>query len=55
MLSMLEKLLISLKAFFFEVQSSDEIICPVCGYFCLGEGGQGCIDKPSLCDFDDHG
>ena len=22
--------------------------CPVCGYYCLGKGGVGCIDKPSL-------
>jgi len=20
--------------------------CPVCGYYCLGKGGHGCIDKP---------
>ena len=25
-----------------------EEICPVCGYYCLGDGGQGCIDKPYL-------
>jgi len=24
-------------------------ICPVCGYYCLGKGGFGCIDKPTLC------
>jgi len=23
--------------------------CPVCGYYCLGKGGIGCIDKPMLC------
>ena len=23
-----------------------EIQCPVCGYYCLGNGGRGCIDKP---------
>jgi hypothetical protein len=22
--------------------------CPVCGYYCLGNGGNGCIDKPSM-------
>jgi len=22
--------------------------CPVCGYYCLGNGGEGCIDKPSM-------
>ena len=21
--------------------------CPVCGYYCLGRGGHGCIDKPN--------
>ena len=26
--------------------------CPVCGYYCLGKGGIGCIDKPSLCGID---
>lgn len=24
----------------------EDIICPVCGYYCLGKGGMGCIDKP---------
>jgi len=24
-----------------------EIICPICGYYCLGKGGLGCIDKPN--------
>ena len=24
----------------------EDIICPVCGYYCLGKGGIGCIDKP---------
>lgn len=23
--------------------------CPVCGYYCLGRGGIGCIDKPAMC------
>lgn len=27
---------------------SDDAHCPVCGYYCLGKGGLGCIDKPSL-------
>lgn len=27
-----------------------EITCPVCGYYCLGNGGFGCIDKPSMLD-----
>lgn len=24
------------------------LVCPVCGYYCLGKGGIGCIDKPKL-------
>lgn len=24
----------------------EDIQCPVCGYYCLGKGGVGCIDKP---------
>lgn len=27
---------------------NSEEICPVCGYYCLGKGGMGCIDKPSF-------
>lgn len=23
--------------------------CPVCGYYCLGKGRMGCINKPALC------
>lgn len=26
----------------------DDIVCPICGYFCFGNGGVGCIDKPSM-------
>lgn len=26
--------------------------CPVCGYYCDGNGGIGCIDKPTLCGLD---
>jgi hypothetical protein len=29
--------------------SHDNTVCPVCGYYCLGKGGDGCIDKPTLC------
>lgn len=25
--------------------SAADIYCPVCGYYCLGEGGFGCVDK----------
>ena len=27
---------------------SADIQCPVCGYYCLGHGGIGCIDKPTI-------
>jgi hypothetical protein len=27
----------------------DNIQCPVCGYYCVGKGGHGCINKPELC------
>jgi len=26
----------------------EDIACPVCGYYCLGKGGFGCIDKPGM-------
>ncbi len=26
----------------------EDIQCPVCGYYCTGKGGIGCIDKPFL-------
>ena len=29
-----------------ETKPEDEQ-CPVCGYYCLGNGGIGCIDKPT--------
>ncbi len=29
-------------------EQPEDIICPVCGYYCLGKGGTGCIDKPAL-------
>ncbi len=29
-------------------QEPSEVQCPVCGYYCLGNGGKGCIDKPSM-------
>jgi len=25
-----------------------EVQCPVCGYYCLGKGGFGCINKPAM-------
>jgi len=28
-----------------ELKEAEEMICPVCGYYCLGKGGFGCIDK----------
>jgi hypothetical protein len=30
-----------------KVKAAEEIICPVCGYYCLGKGGNDCIDKPT--------
>jgi hypothetical protein len=30
-------------------ENPEDIQCPVCGYYCLGKGGFGCIDKPTLC------
>jgi hypothetical protein len=35
----------------YEQETADacEAHCPVCGYYCLGNGGHGCIDKPALC------
>ena len=32
----------------------EDIICPVCGYYCKGTGGYGCIDKPFLCGLKDE-
>lgn len=31
---------------FFYSMADDQ--CPVCGYYCLGKGGRGCIDKPTM-------
>ena len=31
-----------------QIKKIADIICPVCGYYCLGKGGFGCIDKLSL-------
>ena len=30
------------------LEQAIEAQCPVCGYYCLGNGGIGCIDKPSM-------
>lgn len=27
---------------------NEDTQCPVCGYYCLGKGGHGCINKPEL-------
>lgn len=35
-----------------DVQNPQDIQCPVCGYYCLGKGGFGCINKPKLCGCD---
>lgn len=29
-------------------ENVENISCPCCGYYCLGNGGIGCIDKPKL-------
>jgi hypothetical protein len=34
------------------VAKNYEETCPVCGYYCLGNGGVNCIDKPKLCGID---
>lgn len=31
---------------------ASEIQCPACGYYCLGKGGFGCIDKPKLVEME---
>ena len=28
-----------------EIEEAEEMVCPVCGYYCSGKGGYGCIDK----------
>lgn len=33
---------------FISEKEIEEMQCPVCGYYCLGKGGNGCINKPSL-------
>jgi len=33
-----------------ELREAENLICPVCGYYCLGKGGHGCIDKKSFCE-----
>jgi len=35
-----------------EKMPSEKISCPVCGYYCLGKGGIGCIDKPTLVEIE---
>ena len=29
-------------------EDAEDIVCPICGYYCLGEGGMLCIDKPQI-------
>lgn len=29
------------------MKAEDEV-CPICGYYCLDDGGEDCIDKPGL-------
>ena len=28
--------------------SNLDLVCPVCGYYCFGNGGNSCIDKSTL-------
>ena len=30
------------------VKEAEAIQCPVCGYYCAGRGGVGCVDKPFI-------
>lgn len=30
------------------MSEGNDISCPVCGYYCAGKGGIGCIDKPAM-------
>lgn len=32
------------------LQQAMDMQCPVCGYYCLGKGGRGCIDKVGMVD-----
>ncbi len=36
------------------MKEAENIQCPVCGYYCLGNGGFGCIDKPRLVELEDE-
>lgn len=36
------------KADILPIRDFGSISCPTCGLMCLGAGGFGCIDKPSL-------
>lgn len=29
-------------------EKNKDVQCPVCGYYCTGKGGYGCIDKPAI-------
>lgn len=33
---------------FMREEKPEDIICPRCGYYCLGKGGNDCIDKPTM-------
>ena len=43
-----------LKDFIKDLFREEDIICPVCGYYCLGKGGYGCINKPYLMGLEDE-
>ena len=48
---LLAKMLGKVKRLFAE-RPATEIDCPGCGYYCLGRGGIGCIDKPTLVELE---
>jgi len=47
---MLSRVLASLKAWWNTETDPKDEFCPVCGYYCLGNGGVGCINKSSMLD-----
>jgi len=32
----------------FKKKEPEDIQCPVCGYYCVGNGGHGCISKQEM-------
>lgn len=42
------------KYLLYKLFSINEDQCPICGYYCLGHGGKGCIDKPTIKGLDNE-